>query len=101
MADAGSAGLNLPLAAWFKEDLSSFARSRLLRLGAIMPHVVARERIERLLAQHDRLEKDWSGALWTMLIFEIWCARRGLGPDTLAVTLSREPASAGTMALAQ
>jgi asparagine synthase (glutamine-hydrolysing) len=94
-------GLNLPLAAWFKEDLSSFARSRLLRRGAVMPHIVARERIEHLLAQHDRLEKDWSGALWTMLIFEIWCARRGLGPDSLAVTLSREPASAGTMALAQ
>jgi asparagine synthase (glutamine-hydrolysing) len=76
-------GLNLPLAAWFKEELSAYARSRLLRRGAIMPHVVARECIERLLKQHESLAKDWSGALWTMLIFEIWCTRRGLGPEIL------------------
>jgi hypothetical protein len=48
-----------------------------------MPHVVARECIERLLKQHESLAKDWSGALWTMLIFEIWCTRRGLGPEIL------------------
>ena len=77
-------GLNLPLAAWFKDDLSAFARSRLLRRGAVVPHVVAREGIEQVLAQHERLEKDWSGALWTMLIFESWCARRGFGPEILA-----------------
>jgi asparagine synthetase B (glutamine-hydrolysing) len=76
-------GFTLPLAAWFKDDLNSFARSRLLRREAVVPHVIGRMCIERLITEHERLERDWSNALWTLLIFESWCGRRRLGPEIL------------------
>lgn len=76
-------GFNVPLAAWFKEDLSSFARSRLLRPDAVVPHIIGRDSIGRVLTEHERLERNWSDAIWTLLIFEIWCSKRKLGPEII------------------
>jgi len=91
-------GFNVPLAAWFKEDLNGFARSRLLRPGAVVLHVIGSSSIERLIQEHERLERDWSDAIWTLLIFETWCGRRKLGPEILEpeqskrVEMARRPA---------
>jgi asparagine synthase (glutamine-hydrolysing) len=87
-------GFNVPLPSWFKEDLNGFARSRLLRHSAVVPHIIRRDSIERLLAEHERLEHDWSGAIWTLLIFEVWCARRNLGPEILGAGASEATCSA-------
>jgi hypothetical protein len=36
--------------------------------------------MERMLTEHRRLDRNWSDAIWTLLVFETWCARRKLGP---------------------
>jgi asparagine synthase (glutamine-hydrolysing) len=63
-------GFAVPLAAWFRGPL----RERLQR--AIASKVLAdagvfdRRRLERLFAEHDRGQRDWSTPLWSILMFE-------------------------------
>jgi asparagine synthase (glutamine-hydrolysing) len=78
--DRRKQGFTVPLASWFKEDLDGFARSRLLRRDAVVGRIVGRESMERMLTEHRRLDRNWSDAIWTLLVFETWCARRKLGP---------------------
>jgi asparagine synthase (glutamine-hydrolysing) len=91
--DRPKQGFDLPLAKWFKEDLEGYARSRLLRRGAVVPHIVDRDGIERLLVEHKMLAQDWSDAIWTLLILELWCGRRGLGAEILDAS---QPGTAAT-----
>ena len=66
-----------------RRELSGEAR----RLGPLVVggglRVEAREALERLIGEHQRLTGDWSFALWTLLMFETWCARYEIGPDAL------------------
>jgi hypothetical protein len=48
-------------------------------VGQVFEH----EALERIVGEHIRLTRDWSVALWTLLIFETWCHRYRIGPDAL------------------
>jgi hypothetical protein len=50
----------------------------------MVSHVFKREALERIIGEHAHLVQDWSFALWTLLMFEIWCDRYQVGPDALA-----------------
>ena len=43
-----------------------------------------RQALERVIGEHGRLARDWSFALWALLMFEIWCGRYRVGPEALA-----------------
>jgi hypothetical protein len=45
--------------------------------------VFDRSALERIIGEHTRLKRDWSAALWALLMFESWCARYQIGPDAL------------------
>src|SRR5258706_6565682 len=77
-------GFSVPLSYWFKDSLGDYIRQKLLAPGAMVGHVFKREALERIIGEHSRLTRDWSFALWTLLMFETWCSRYQIGPDALA-----------------
>ncbi len=76
-------GFSVPLGYWFKDSLSDCIRQKLLTPGAMVGHVFKREALERIIGEHARLTRDWSFALWALLMFETWCGRYRVGPDAL------------------
>lgn len=77
-------GFSVPLAYWFKDSLADYIRQKLLAPGAMAGHVFRREALERIIGEHGRLARDWSFALWTLVMFETWCRRYQVGPEALA-----------------
>jgi len=77
-------GFSVPLGHWFKDSLSDYIRQKLLAPGAMVGHVFKREALERIVGEHTRLTRDWSFALWSLLMFETWCGRYQVGPEALA-----------------
>jgi asparagine synthase (glutamine-hydrolysing) len=77
-------GFDVPLGYWFKQSLERYVRQKLLAPGAMVARVFKREALERILGEHARLARDWSFALWALLVFETWCGRYRIGPDALA-----------------
>jgi asparagine synthase (glutamine-hydrolysing) len=76
-------GFSVPLGYWFKDSLGDYIRQKLLTPGAMVGHVFKREALERIIGEHARLTRDWSFALWALLMFETWCGRYRVGPDAL------------------
>ena len=77
-------GFSVPLSYWFKDSLGDYVRQKLLAPGAMVGHVFKRDALERIIGEHARLARDWSFALWALLMFETWCGRYRVGPDALA-----------------
>jgi asparagine synthase (glutamine-hydrolysing) len=77
-------GFQVPIAGWFKDDLAGFIRDRLLAPRAIIHHAIPRTVIQELLGQHARGRRDWSGALYGLLMFELWARSFGLTQDSMA-----------------
>jgi asparagine synthase (glutamine-hydrolysing) len=77
-------GFQVPIAGWFRDDLAGFIRDRLLAPRALIHNAVPRTVIEELLGQHARGRRDWSGALYGLLMFELWARSFGLTDDSLA-----------------
>jgi asparagine synthase (glutamine-hydrolysing) len=77
-------GFAVPLGYWFKDSLGDYIRQKLLAPGALVGHLFKREALERIIGEHARLTRDWSCALWALLMFETWCNRYQVGPDALA-----------------
>ena len=77
-------GFSVPLDYWFRDSLGDYIRQALLAPGAMAGHVFRREVLERVLGEHARRVRDWSFALWTLLMFEVWCRRYKIAPEALA-----------------
>jgi asparagine synthase (glutamine-hydrolysing) len=76
-------GFAVPLGHWFKDSLAERVRQKLLAPGAMVGHLFEHAALERIVGEHARLARDWSHALWTLLMFETWCERYRVGPDAL------------------
>jgi asparagine synthase (glutamine-hydrolysing) len=77
-------GFDVPLGYWFKDGLDRYIRQKLLAPSAMVGRVFKREALERIIGEQARLTRDWSFALWALLMFETWCGRYRIGPDALA-----------------
>jgi asparagine synthase (glutamine-hydrolysing) len=76
-------GFAVPLSHWFKDSLADYIRGKLLAPDAMVGQLFERAALERIVGEHARLARDWSHALWALLMFETWCARYRIGPDAL------------------
>ena len=76
-------GFSVPLSYWFKDSLGDYIRQKLLAPGAMVGYLFKREALERIIGEHARLTRDWSFALWALLMFETWCGRYQIGPEAL------------------
>lgn len=70
-------GCALPLARWFRGDLAGFAEKRLLSAEARASGVYEPKCVASLLSDHRAGWTDSGGAMWTLLMFELW--RSGSG----------------------
>ena len=72
--DRPKQGFAVPLAKWFRGELSDFTRDLLLSARCRHRGYFKPAYIEQLLRQHDQ-GRDLSLQLWTILSFELWCRR--------------------------
>ena len=70
-------GFTIPLAAWLRGDIYSFARDTLLSPEARDTGFYDVDAVERFLGVHRDNRANLGGGLWALLMFELW--RRGRG----------------------
>jgi asparagine synthase (glutamine-hydrolysing) len=66
-------GFTIPLAAWFRGDVTDFAAQILVSPEARDRGFVDTKAVERLLRDHQRGGGDFGRAIWVLLVFELWC----------------------------
>lgn len=70
-------GFGLPLARWFRGDLAGFAAERLLSPEARTSGAYDPTSVAVLLEDHRAGRRDTGGAIWTLLMFELWRSQTG------------------------
>jgi asparagine synthase (glutamine-hydrolysing) len=70
--DRSKKGFDVPLAAWFREDLREMAHDILLSQKSLQRGYFQSREISRLLSEHDNSLEDHSMALWDLLVLELW-----------------------------
>jgi asparagine synthase (glutamine-hydrolysing) len=66
-------GFTIPLAAWFRGDLARFAAEILLSAEARDRGFLDTHALERFLRDHVRGSRNLGSAIWSVLMFELWC----------------------------
>jgi asparagine synthase (glutamine-hydrolysing) len=66
-------GFTIPLAAWFRGDLARFAAEILLSAEARDRGFLDTHGLERFLRDHVRGSRNLGSAIWSLLMFELWC----------------------------
>jgi asparagine synthase (glutamine-hydrolysing) len=66
-------GFTIPLAAWFRGDLTAFAQDVLLSPEARSRGFFDARALELFLGEHVRGRRNLGSAIWSMLMFELWC----------------------------
>jgi asparagine synthase (glutamine-hydrolysing) len=84
-------GFAVPLAQWFRGDLSEFARDLLLSDTCRRRGFFNSQYVESLLRQNQR-GRDLDLQLWTILSFELWCRRFLDAPVAVAPAVQRKTA---------
>jgi asparagine synthase (glutamine-hydrolysing) len=72
--DRPKKGFAVPLASWFRGQLSGFTRDLLLSDTCRARGIFNRAYLEKLITLHDR-GRDLDLQLWTLISFELWCRR--------------------------
>jgi asparagine synthase (glutamine-hydrolysing) len=65
-------GFGMPVAEWFRAELGTMAADLLLSQRAARRGLFRREAVERLFAEHRRLDADHGYRLWALLFLELW-----------------------------
>jgi asparagine synthase (glutamine-hydrolysing) len=66
-------GFNVPLASWFRGDLATFARELLVSREARDRGFLDVPAVEASLRDHARGGRNLGPAIWSLLVFELWC----------------------------
>jgi asparagine synthase (glutamine-hydrolysing) len=65
-------GFTLPLGDWLRGELKDEVPRLLLEPRSLQRGYVNRRAVERILDEHRRARRDHSGAIWLLLMFELW-----------------------------
>lgn len=66
-------GFTVPLAAWFRGDLETYAREILLSPDVARRGFLDPRAIEHMLARHRQGSSNLGTVIWVLLMFELWC----------------------------
>lgn len=77
IAERRKQGFGVPLSAWFRDDLATFAQARLCASGARISAFLRPEAVEALLARHAAGAADAGHGVWTLLCLETWLGMFG------------------------
>ncbi len=72
IVDRRKVGFRVPLDAWFRQGLREMAHDLLLGRDSFVADVLARDRVEALLASHARRRRNEESRIWTLLGLEVW-----------------------------
>ncbi len=70
--DRPKRGFTLPLAEWMRQDLKNELPRLLLEPRTLQRGYWNRQAVERLLTEHFRGRRDHCGAIWLLMVFELW-----------------------------
>jgi asparagine synthase (glutamine-hydrolysing) len=73
-------GFGVPLAAWFRGPLRSFAWDHLTSRSFLNRDTVSPEFVVQLLEEHDRGRRNNHHVLWRLLMLELWFREAGKHP---------------------
>jgi len=65
-------GFGIPLAKWFREELSDMLRGTLLDQVAAKRNLFNKSFVEKMVDEHIDGRRDWSNRLWAFLFLELW-----------------------------
>jgi asparagine synthase (glutamine-hydrolysing) len=68
-------GFGVPMGAWFRGDLASYAHQTLLGEKAMRRGIFSSDAVKQMLAAHTSGQADLGQSLWTLLTFELWMQR--------------------------
>jgi asparagine synthase (glutamine-hydrolysing) len=80
----GKMGFGAPLGAWFRRDLGTFVRDRLLSRESPLYEYLRPEPIDALVARHLEERADLSPQIWALLTLESWLRQEGHWPARAA-----------------
>jgi asparagine synthase (glutamine-hydrolysing) len=83
-------GFSIPVAAWLRGDLQTFAREVLSRETIERQGLLRPEGVERVLGDHVSGREDLSRQIWGLLAFTLWFDRYAREPSVAAATTARE-----------
>jgi asparagine synthase (glutamine-hydrolysing) len=69
----GKMGFGVPLAIWFRGELSDFIKEILLDQRTMKRGIVSPQAIEALLEDYACQRRDLSSQIWSLICFELWC----------------------------
>jgi asparagine synthase (glutamine-hydrolysing) len=72
VAARGKTGFGLPLAAWFRGELRTFAHEVLLEDRARARGLFRADAVRTLLDEHEAGRADNGHRLWTLVMLELW-----------------------------
>jgi asparagine synthase (glutamine-hydrolysing) len=91
--DAPKRGFVVPMAEWLRDDLKDLSRDVLLDSTAGEHEYFERDAVRALLDRHASGAEDRSGAIWSLLVFELWHREIAAVPTLKSVSPPRiEPA---------
>jgi asparagine synthetase B (glutamine-hydrolysing) len=97
-------GFTLPLVDWLRGELKDEVPRLLLEPRSLQRGYVNRRAVERILDEHRRARRDHSGAIWLLLMFELWhrnfleqVGRGYFAPAALHLTDPSSPVAGATV----
>jgi asparagine synthase (glutamine-hydrolysing) len=70
--DRPKQGFGIPLDRWINDQLRERTRETLTEQRTRERGIVRQDYVQKLLDEHERGRRDHSGALWTLLMLELW-----------------------------
>ncbi len=68
-------GFGVPVGDWFRGNMKSFVRERLLSEKSLNRGIAKPEAIRRFVDEHTNSERDHTFQIWTLLMLELWFQR--------------------------
>lgn len=65
-------GLGLPIAKWFRSDLSPMLKDMLLDETSARRGLFEQPLLKKMVSEHIEGRRDWSNRLWAFLFLELW-----------------------------
>lgn len=70
--DRPKMGFGIPIDHWFRNELKSYAYTKLLDGELIRQGIVRRDTVQRILDQHMETKINYSPHIWALLTLELW-----------------------------
>ena len=65
-------GFGLPIAKWFRGDLATILKEKLLDERSAQRGLFEQRQIQKMINEHIEGSRDWSSRLWAFLFLELW-----------------------------